>query len=44
MEQSVVIKEGNTTALPVSIGGTLLSIAFDTALLSLAQDNSPFVV
>lgn len=44
VEEFVVLKQGDTTALPVSIGGILLSIALDTALLSLAQDKSPFVV
>lgn len=44
VEEFVVLNQGDATALPVSIGRTLLSTAFDTVLLSLAQDNSPFVV
>lgn len=43
-KEPAVLKQRDTTALPVSIGGTLLSTTFDTALLSLPQDNSPFVV
>jgi len=40
--QSVILKQGYTAVLPVSIEGTLFSAAFGTALLSLAQDISSF--